>query len=246
MTNLLPVKLTTHKKGLKLESFISLNVSLCGYCRVQQADKLKICSQCYGAYMMNRYSNLKKALEFNYRVLSTRILTSKECKDIEKKINGKKDLSGLRFDSIGELINDIHVQNLENIAYEIDIDKVPVTIWTKRPLLLFKVLDKPLFNVIVSTEYINTFKTVYQVQDELWKVYGLTFDILHTFNVYDDIDKMNADMEWCLNHDIDTAVCHGKCKDCMICYPVRNQRRLPYAIFELSKKAQMQLSKVKS
>ena len=228
----LPVKITEHKKQNKLGGFLSINVLPGEYCEKARLVKSSICKQCYGYYMINRYPGLKKALRFNSDVLSSRILTSRECKDIEKKINGKKDLIGLRFNSIGELINDTHVINLQNIAYEID-PVIPITLWTKRPDLLFKVLDKPLFKIVESNKILNTY--IHPVHR--------SNRIQHTFNVYDDIDLMNHDIRNCGKYH--TRICHGNCKECMICYSHIDYTEIRYTIFELTKKAQRSINRVK-
>ncbi len=224
---MLPIKITNHKKNLKLGSFLSINVFPCKFCFMMHEDKKSICSQCYGFYMLNRYKRLNSALRFNSDVLSKRILTSYECKDIEKKINGKRDLSGVRFNSIGELINETHIINLQNIAYEID-PIIPITLWTKRPALLFKVIEEPLFKVIQSNPRINTC-----ILPEC-----CDHRITHTFNVYDDEIAMLADIEILKEEGKNTAICHGKCKDCMMCYSHIDHSVKRTAIFELTKRAQ--------
>ena len=227
----LPVKITEHKNKGKLGGFLSINVFPGEYCEKAREVKSSICSQCYGYYMINRYPRLKSALKFNSDVLSSRILTSRECKDIEKKINGKKNLVGLRFNSIGELINDYHVLNLQNIAYEID-PVIPITLWTKRPDLLFEVLDKPLFKVVESNKILNTYMHPVHRSDR----------IQHTFNVYDNVDLMNKDIRNCGRYN--TKICHGKCNECMICYSHIDSTEPRYTIFELTKRAQMKKAKI--
>ena len=231
----LPVKITEHKNNGKLSGFLSINVFPGEYCEKMKENKSSICNQCYGYYMLNRYPRLKSALKFNSDVLSSRILTSRECKDIEKKINGKKNLSGLRFNSIGELINDIHVINLQNIAYEID-PNIPITLWTKRDDLVFKVLDKPLFKIIESSRQINRFLLPVNCNDL----------IQHTFNVYDDESLMNQDIRSIKQYkkEIPVKICSGKCNECMICYSHIDSTVPRYAIFELTKRAQMKKAKI--
>ena len=230
----LPVKITEHKNNGKLSGFLSINVFPGEYCEKAREVKSSICSQCYGYYMINRYPRLKSALKFNSDVLSSRILTSRECKDIEKKINGKKNLSGLRFNSIGKLINDYHVINLNNIAYEID-PIIPITLWTKRDDLVFKVLDKPLFKIIESARNLNRFLLPVNCDDR----------IQHTFNVYDNESLMYQDIRSIEQYkkDIPVKICHGKCKECMICYSHIDYTEKRYAIFELSKRAQRKKDK---
>jgi len=228
----LPVKITEHKNNGKLGGFLSINVFPGEYCEKMKENKSSICNQCYGYYMLNRYPRLKKALRFNSEVLSTRVLTSSECKALEKKINGKKNLVGLRFNSIGELINDYHVINLNNIAYEID-PVIPITLWTKRPNLLFKVLNTPLFKVVQSHKILNQFLFPEDCDDR----------VQHTFNVFDDETKMKDAMDFVELCDRKCIECHGKCNECMICYSHIDSTEPRYTIFELTKRAQRKKAK---
>lgn len=223
------VKITMHKNGLKMEKFMSINVKLCSFCDAMSKDKNTICSQCYAKYMINRYKRLKLAMENNFNELSTKILDNEEIDQIVKQINGKKGLKGLRFDSIGELINENHVSNLQNIAYKVN-GNIPVTLWTKRPALLFKVLSAPIFKVIYSNPILNSYVDP-TIKDSR---------ISHTFNVYDDPEVMARDMCHAESNGIKTVECSGSCKACMHCYNFDHDHK---AIFELTKKAQNKLSK---
>lgn len=216
------VKLTTHKKGLKMESFLSLNVALCDFCDSMRSNKDCICSQCYAYYMSCRYKRLREMLKVNASELSTKILDNDEIEQIVKPVNLKEKVLGLRFDSLGELINEIHVINLQNIAHK--VTSKPVTLWTKRPALLFKVVEKPAFKVIYSNPMLNSFINP-DVKDSR---------ICHTFNVYSDKNKMFEDIVEAQKMGLNTQVCHGSCKNCMVCY---NHDSTKKVVFELTKKA---------
>jgi hypothetical protein len=226
MKDKLPVKITVHKKGLKMQYFLSLNVLPGSFCDKMHCNKKSICNQCYGYYMINRYGRLKKALQFNSDILSARILTQSEIENIAQYIINKKDISGLRFNSIGELINDLHMINLQNITYEIrKKDKcIPITLWTKRKDLLFSVIDKPFYNVIESNKFLNSF--IDPARDKR---------ISHTFNVYDDKVIMDKAIKKASKNGLNPIVCTGLCSDCLICYGPTKKH---YIIFELTKKAQ--------
>jgi len=161
-------------------------------------------------------------LKVNSTELSGRIFTDDECAELVKPVNSKAKILGLRFDSLGELINEIHVYNLQNIANK--VESKPVTLWTKRPALLFNVIKSPAFKVIYSNPLLNSFVNP-SVKDSR---------ICHTFNVYSDKNKMFEDIVEAQKMGIKTQVCHGSCKDCMVCYNHSNERK---AIFELTKKA---------
>lgn len=229
MVDILPLKITNHNKKYKLSGFLSINVLPGEFCDKMTTDKSAVCSQCYSRDIIAHYKNAKKAYQFNTDVLTKRILTSIECKKIEKYINGKRKLFGIRYNSIGELINDIHIENLQNIAYEID-PKIPITLWTKRPELLFKVIKTPLFKVVQSCLFLNRYILPQNCDDR----------IQHTFNVYDDRERMNDASAMIRDNypDVEIIFCHGKCSDCMICYSHINYTEKRCAIFELTKNKQ--------
>jgi hypothetical protein len=228
------ISFTQHKKGLKLGGFLSINVNpkFNDYCNRCHKNKKSICSQCYAFYMINRYPRLFESTRKNAIELSERILSPEELKPIADKVNRKKGLYGLRFNSLGELINDIHVYNLQLISSKIDI-RTPVTLWTKRPGLLFKVIDRPFFRVIRSAPLINTYLNP-EKEDKR---------IDHTFNVYDNPEKMHKDIKKLNDIGVNTFICHGSCRDCMHCYkaPYAGCNQSRSAIFELTKKTQRKI-----
>lgn len=225
----LPIKITNHNKKYKLSGFLSINVLPGEFCDKMMKDTNTVCSQCYCKRIINHYSNAKKAYRFNTDVLSKRILTSHECKNIERYINGKQKLYGIRLNSIGELINDIHIENLQNIAYEID-PRIPITLWTKRPEMLFKVIKTPLFKVVQSCLFLNRYLLPQNCDDR----------IQHTFNVYDDREKMNDAIAMIRDNYPGTEIvfCGGKCNECMICYSHIDYTEKRCTIFELTKNKQ--------
>jgi len=216
-------QLTTHKKGLKMEGFLSLNVSLCDFCMKMRENKDCICSQCYAYYMSCRYKRLREMLKVNASDLSGRILDNEELNEIVKPVNSKAKVIGLRFDSLGELINDIHVINLQNIAYK--VESKPVTLWTKRLNLLFSVVKNPAFKVIYSNPMINSYIDP-KVKDSR---------VTNTFNVYSDKALMHKDMAEAEEKGMKVFECKGSCKACMKCY--NHDQTTKHVIFELTKKA---------
>jgi len=227
------LKLTYHKKGLKMGRFLSLNVNpkYNDFCNTCHKDKKTICSECYAFYMINRYKRLSESTKFNALKLSEKYLLSSEVDQVVKEITHKRNLSGLRFNSLGELINDKHVVNLQSIAYNVKKinPEIPITLWTKRTKLLFSVVEKPFYKIIQS----SLIKNKYVIpKDER---------ISHTFNVYDNEVKMLRDIKTLNKKGLNTAICHGSCKDCMLCYNNNQERKI---IFELTKRAQRKKDKV--
>ena len=235
------LKLTEHKNGLKMEGFRSLNTSpsINPFCQKMKEIKTCICSQCYGRYMETIYPRARASWIQNFKELTeekTEALTD-EMQVLADSINHKKGkrISGVRIHSVGELFNQNHIQNIFWFAFNINVD-IPVTIWTKRTDLLNQaaaniksMLKDKMINVIRSNPTINTYLNPSLEEDY----------ILHTFNVYDDDQKMHADMYHAHYYQgIKTFECHGSCKDCMVCYPKYQEPMERLMIFELSKKAQ--------
>jgi hypothetical protein len=224
------LKLTDHKNGLKMEGFLSLNTapSCNDFCNRMKENKSLICSRCYGVYMQNRYPHAKASWTENFSILTSTFLSSADITPIIKRINSKRKLAGMRIHSVGELFNDIHAQNIQNIIKEIKVD-IPVTIWTKRLNLIEGLKERLQCSIIYSNPVLNTFLSPHAYSD---------IPVLHTFNVYDDKIKMDADMHRAVNMlGIDVAECRGQCNECMICYPKYGNERTPLAIFELTKRA---------
>ena len=227
------LKLTEHKKGLKMEGFLSLNTapSCNDFCKKMRTDKDCICSQCYGKYMERRYPRAKQAWIDNFNDLTSSLMSYDDMATAFKKVNGKRKLAGLRIHSVGELFNDLHFTNILKFIGKIKID-IPVTIWTKRLGFFSQVSEeyiKKSCNVIHSNPLMNTYLNPADDPDY----------VLHTFNVYDNAEKMYADMAFVKNYKGITPIhCQGNCKDCMVCYPMQGVIVPRCAVFELTKKAQ--------
>ena len=226
------LKLTYHKSFLKMGGFLSINTNpkYNEFCNTYRKNEKTICKECFAFYMINRYKRLNESTRFNSLKLSEKYLLSSEIDRIVKEITHKKNLSGLRFNSIGELINDKHVVNLQAIAYNVKKinPEIPITLWTKRLNLLFSIVDKPFYKIIQSSLIKN--KYIFPKDDR----------VSHTFNVYDNESKMNKDIKRLQKKGFNTAICHGSCKDCMICYNNNHERKI---IFELTKRAQRKKDK---
>lgn len=230
------IKLTEHNKGLKMEGFLSLNTapSCNDFCTKMSTNKDCICSQCYGKYMERRYPRAKRSWIDNFNALTSELLPYEVLNPVADIVNRKRKLAGFRIHSVGEFFNDIHVKNIFKFIGKIQVD-IPVTLWTKRLNLLDNYSNgsdeylHKMCNIIHSNPIINTFINPSTDPDY----------VLHTFNVYDNELKMKADMAFVtVSMGIKCRECSGKCKDCMICYPMQGEYQERMAIFELTKKAQ--------
>lgn len=226
---MIPIKITQHARGLKMEGFVSINVSpsLNPFCFVMHSKKENICSQCYAFNMESRYPAARIGWQNNYKLLSESILPIEQCIELSEYINKKKKLTGVRLNSIGELINPTHFINLCNIVDGIQVD-IPVTIWTKRPFIIEKAPRRISANVIKSNPIINTAEPPYHYDN---------ISALHTFNIFDNREFMEATMGYVEHYQGQKVIeCKGKCKECMICYPQYGEKQVSYVIFELTKR----------
>lgn len=182
----------------KLEDFhaISTNTRTNPYCIKQNAsgDADNICTKCYSHKMLSSYrKNMEPALERNSVALSTSIIDMASLPVI--------NASMFRFDAHGELINDIHLQNLCNIA--IKNPKTAFALWTKRNDIISKFFAgnaKPDNLILIySNPKIGT------IMAKPPKHFDRTFN-----NVLEHEHKEKQN-------------CTGqKCKDCQLCYTIGN------------------------
>jgi hypothetical protein len=178
----------------KLDGFkaISTNTMSNPYCIKQNAsaDPDNICTKCYSHTMLKSYrKNMQPALERNSVALSSSILSNCQLPTILD--------AYFRYDAHGELINEIHLINLVNIA-----KKNPhcnFALWTKRYDIIKKYFDnndKPANLILIySNSKIGT------ILKNPPKHFDKTFN-----NVLEGehVEKQN---------------CTGQqCKNCLLCY----------------------------
>lgn len=137
MENLQQVHIT-HSKGVKnkLDSIdsISTNTLTNKYCMAMNAaDNGDICEYCYSVSMLEGYrKTMVPALQRNSDLLSAAILTEWQLPRIMSAV--------FRFSGQGELLNDIHFENLCLIAeYN---PHCTFALWTKRATIVNKALKK--------------------------------------------------------------------------------------------------------
>lgn len=184
------------KMSGKLQGFYSINTNPFDnpYCNKMASIPGSICEQCYSRKML---TTMRKSCNRSWSENAFRI--SKEV--IPEKL--LPDLSGLqcngafRFSSHGEIINENHLVNLLNIARK--NPDITFGLWTKRISMIQEHINEIPDNVVLvaSTRLTNIAFPV--VPDGFHKV----------FSVY---TKSFAE-----EHGI-AINCHGKCRECMICY----------------------------
>lgn len=188
----------------KLEGFHSLNTDSIDnkFCRAFSSHKNSICSKCYSRKQLGSYrKNSRPSFLENGRILSERLLEDREIPYIADKV--------FRFHSHGELINDIHFQNLVKIC-QLN-PGTTFTLWTKVPQVVIEVLDeigKPEnLILILSDMYLDRVGALPPVPRYFDK----------TFSVWTEKGAENGDI---------TINCKKKCRDCMLCYQKNNVNRI--------------------
>ncbi len=214
------INLTEHKAALKMGEFISINVDVNSnpFCAAMQKVDGCICAKCYAKYMIVRYPRLAAAMRENYTTLSTRLLTNGEITEIGDYV--MRRAKGLRFNSIGELINETHAGNLNLIAQYIRecAPNFPITIWSKRAGLSHEI-DATYIKKIYSNPLIDAPLTT--IPDGFNGV----------FNVCSAAYLARTNI---------SANCGGHCADCMTCYAPHSNG---FIIIEMIKQDQNKLKR---
>lgn len=188
---------TTHSG--KLEGIKSIGTTCQGnpHCQERMKNENSICSHCYAETYMKMRKSLKKHLENNAKILATRLLEGRE-------IPVTNDLI-FRFESFGDLYNDIHLENYIAICNRNPYTKF--ALWTKNIWILDSVFNKKRIekpsnlSIVVSSPMTN-------VEIELDKEKYWFVD--HVFTVYDKkfIEENNINVN-----------CGAKsCLGCQLCY----------------------------
>jgi hypothetical protein len=175
--------------GLKA---ISSNTITNPYCIKQFncGNEENICTKCYSNIMLKSYrKNMQPSLERNSQALSNSIIPNDQLPIILDAF--------FRFNAHGELINDIHLQNLVNITLK--NPSCNFALWTKQNGLVTKFFDNNLkpsnLILIYSNPKINS------VMAKIPKHFDKTFN-----------NVLESDYQ-------DQQNCTGQqCKTCLLCY----------------------------
>lgn len=198
------IEMTTNHTG-KMEGInsISTSVVLNHFCQKQQAIEGSICSHCFAEAMMKMYGALEEKLARNTAVLTASIIP-------EDELPTTTGMDIFRFESFGDLNNEIQLENYLNI-----VKKNPATrftLWTKRYQLVekyFETHDVPdNFTLILSSLMVNK-----KIDLTFMKKSGkFRLGQLKSFTVYDYdyISKNWASM------DINCGSRY--CRGCRLCY----------------------------
>lgn len=188
----------TPQKG-KMEGISSIGTACSSnpHCQKRRENGECVCSKCYAETYMKMRKALKAKLEENAEILTTRHLEDRELPFINARV--------YRFESFGDLYNDIHLENYIAIC-----NHNPHTnfgLWTKNTWILDSVFNKKgikrpeNLSIVVSSPLLNK-------QMELDRVKHWYVD--HVFTVYtkEYIEENNIDIN-----------CGAKsCLGCQLCY----------------------------
>lgn len=186
------MKLHITKGSGKLEGINNISVSTLKnpFCQRMQKIKGSVCSKCYASRLEKLRPNLERALMRNTKMLTQSLLPDRDIPLINAVY--------FRFNSFGELYNDIHYQNLVLIAKK--NPRTTFVLWTKRMDIVNKYPRQENIVYVLSHSHINISS-------------GYAFETYsspdHTFTVYDN--KHIADDNVQIN-------CEKKCIDCLKCY----------------------------
>jgi hypothetical protein len=178
----------------KLDGFkaISSNTITNPYCIKQNAtgDTSNICTKCYSHIMLKSYrKNMQASLERNSQALANSILPIDQLPVILDAF--------FRFNAHGELINEIHLENLVNIT--IKNASCNFALWTKQNGIIKKYFDshdKPSNLILIySNPKIST------ILNKPPKYFDKTFN-----NV---LESEYQDQQNCTGQ---------QCKNCLLCY----------------------------
>jgi len=224
-------KLHISKGSFKLEKIdnISTNTLTNEYCIKQNKKDNIICKVCYSFKGLNFRKSMQPLLENNSKLLSTNIID----------INFLPTIYNIyfRFNSHGELINEIHLINLINIVNK--NKHCNFALWSKRFDLIKKYFDKN--NKPDNLILIYSNSKLDKPLNKPPKYFDKTFNnvIKLSFNDYFKkytmfIDKKDINKEFKINikkqYDIykndfnknNNVNCYEKCIDCLKCYTKNN------------------------
>lgn len=193
--------ITIHSEGTKMEGFCSTGTSCSNnpYCKMYQKCKDNICHECYAETYTKMRKFLNEHLLENAEILTKRLLTPRE-------IPYYRNEKYHRFESFGDLHNEIHLQNYILIA-----EANPETIfglWTKNIWICDNIFNKMGIkkpdNLIINASSMRKNTPLVLPENCEW-----IFD--HIFTVYTE-DYINE-------NNIEINCGNGrKCIRCLKCY----------------------------
>jgi len=164
------VHYTTKHTG-KMAGMQSLSTSCLEntFCQMYAKDPQKICSHCYAQNRMKMYPSMQKCLRQNTEILTGRRLSYDEIPLLNAAL--------FRFESFGDIQNEIQVINYFNICYK--NPHVNFALWTKNPGIIKRAIEiycevKPVnLQIVLSSHFLNIVEdhSNYDFIDKVFTVY---------------------------------------------------------------------------
>lgn len=190
------IHITTHSPKQKMEGMRSISTSVLKnpFCQKRRECEGSICQKCYATHQVKLYKSLNKHLENNTEILTTSVLPYAELPRMTDRF--------FRFESFGDLSNDIQFINYLNIC-----TKNPQTnfaLWTKNFGIVDQVLkymEKPANLILVASSYEINKKE----------------DLINQFPWIDKVFTVYTS-KFAEEHGIQINCGSRKCIDCRLCY----------------------------
>ena len=179
------INVTKHSGKMDGIPSISTSCILNARCQKRVNCDKSVCHNCFAHSYMKFRKELREALERNFHILTEKILTKKEIEDLN--INS----SFFRFESFGDLNNDIQLINYINICKFYRYTRF--ALWTKnvdillsvfsqkkyrKPRNLSLIVSSPLLNVTLPLSFVEKINKVVHI-DVVFTVYSKDFAINH-------------------------------------------------------------------
>lgn len=184
----------------KMHEMFSLSTSTVAnkFCMSMRKNKKTVCSACYAYRIERRVSVVQKKYERNSRILSGGLLERAPYIDTDI----------FRFNSLGELLNDMHLINL----FKICNSNLHCTfaLWTKRVDIVHRHIQNKPSNLILI--FSSPFKNLIS---ELPKGFDKTFTVFSAKYVRENDISIN---------------CKGYCRQCRKCYEFNEHTEIREAL----------------
>lgn len=154
-------------------------------CLARNKNYNMVCNKCFSLKGLSFKKNVRNAYHSNSEILSKRALTELEISEIEYLCNFY-NIKYFRFESHGDIINELHYINYINIAKS--IPHVNFALWSKNFDIIEKVhksgIKKPdNLNLIQSSVYLNKELMPSVYADKVFTVYDKNFIENNNINI---------------------------------------------------------------
>ena len=222
--------ITMHSINTKMEGLQSINTStrLNTRCRKNASVKGSVCEKCFAETYLNMRKHLNLNCEHNTQVLTDSIIPMEYLPFINQYV--------FRFESFGDLNNEIQFINYLNICYK--NPQTTFAIWSKNPDIMDQVFNEMKYKkpnnliIVISSLFLNVefklenmpYSKRYWFIDKIFTVYTCEYAIKNNINI-------NCGRKKCLN----CKLCYSHNKVKIINEVLKSQQPLYYYIMDLLK-----------